>query len=296
MKNSAIQNLFHAAFLSAVLFVSGCFETFGEEPDDPIAMRMPPVLAPGKQDSPGWVAVNDEAAQEPLIDSSETETPKAIGYRTEQMDVADIRSLLQNLQPYQRLILEKLNRADRLHLPKLKAIVFPERWEKDELLYSPLPRQYPWAEKYAKALVIDQPMQAFAAYEQGKLVRWGPVSTGRRNDQTPSGLFHLNWKSLGRHSTVNPRWYMPWYFNFHNRRGLSLHAYSMPGYPASHACVRLLETDARWLYYWGEQYKVADDGQTVLEYGTPLLIRGRYDFASPPPWRSPAFLNQSGAR
>jgi hypothetical protein len=78
---------------------------------------------------------------------------------------------------------------------------------------------------------------------------------------------------------------MPWYFNFQNQRGLSLHEYALPGLPASHACVRLLERDARWLYDWGGGWTLDERGWTVLEHGTPLLIVGCYDFDRPPPWR-----------
>jgi hypothetical protein len=77
---------------------------------------------------------------------------------------------------------------------------------------------------------------------------------------------------------------MQWYFNFANRRGLSFHAYALPGRPASHACLRLLERDARWLYNWGEQWRLDPRAHTVTETGTPLRIDGAYDFAAPPPW------------
>jgi hypothetical protein len=96
----------------------------------------------------------------------------------------------------------------------------------------------------------------------------------------------LNWRSRGRHSTVNPTWFMPWYFNFQNQRGLSFHELELPGRPASHACIRLLERDARWIYDWGEAWKLDDRGWTVLAQGTPVLIVGCYGFGGEPPWRS----------
>ena len=187
-------------------------------------------------------------------------------------------------------LLEKLNRADLEHLPRLKALVIPERWDLDELSYSPLPKQHAWAERYPKAFVVHQPSQVFGAYEAGRLVHWGPVSSGRQEMPTPSGLFYTNWRSPGRHSTVNPEWFMRWYFNIENRRGISLHAYELPGYPASHACVRFLDRDAKWLYDWGEEWQLDASGRTVLRNGTPVLIAGEYNFAAPPPWRSPEWL------
>jgi hypothetical protein len=168
--------------------------------------------------------------------------------------------------------------------------VTPETWVTDELRYSPLPLWYPAAVQQAKVLIVHQPTQVFGGYEHGNLVHWGPVSTGKKSTPTPSGLFHLNWKSKGRYSTVNPDWFMPWYFNFHNRRGLSFHEYRLPGYPASHACIRLLRRDAQWLYSWGEEWEVSAQGWTVLKRGTPVFILGEYDHEAPPPWRSLEWL------
>jgi hypothetical protein len=66
-----------------------------------------------------------------------------------------------------------------------------------------LPDSWAWAATHAKALLVHQPMQVFGAYELGRLVRWGPVSTGRAETATPRGLFHLTWKAKARRSTDN---------------------------------------------------------------------------------------------
>ena len=177
----------------------------------------------------------------------------------------------------QRGVLEKLNRADLRHLSRLRQLVVPVQWLDDELAYSPFPRWHPGMGSFAKVLVVDQASQAFGGHERGRLTRWGPVSTGQRASPTPMGWFRLNWRSRGRHSTVDPAWFMEWYFNFDNAGGLALHSHPLPGYPASHGCIRLLERDAVWLYGWGRA-------------GTPFLITGRYTFGEPPPWRSPDYL------
>jgi hypothetical protein len=84
---------------------------------------------------------------------------------------------------------------------------------------------------------------------------------------------------------------MKWYFNFDNARGLSLHSYALPGYPASHACVRLLERDAIWIYEWGEGWTLTATGGIITQ-GTPLIVAGQYGFGAPPPWKSLAHLAQ----
>jgi hypothetical protein len=85
---------------------------------------------------------------------------------------------------------------------------------------------------------------------------------------------------------------MPWYFNFHNTRGLSFHEYALPGRPASHACARLLERDARWLFDWGDTWTLDEREPQVLVPGTPVLIPNCYDFDHAPPWRSFEWLSR----
>jgi lipoprotein-anchoring transpeptidase ErfK/SrfK len=217
---------------------------------------------------------------------SEERPGTTIGYRIERRAGA-AQDLSRRFAAPQLSVLEKLNRADSAHLHRLDALVVPTAWV-DEPGYSPFPTVYDHATQVAKLLIVDQPSQAFAAYERGRLVRWGPVSSGGRTSPTPSGVFHLNWRSRGRYSTVNPTWYMKWYFNFGNASGLSLHSYALPGYPASHGCIRLLERDARWLYDWGDGWALDAEGR-VASQGTTLIVVGQA-FAAPAPWRSLAFL------
>ncbi|MCW5892991.1 MAG: L,D-transpeptidase [bacterium] len=188
-------------------------------------------------------------------------------------------------------LLEKLNRADRAHLPRLDVVVVPDDFADDGLTHSPMPAVWPAALPYPTAIAVDVPGQVFGAYAHGVLVRWGPVSTGRRGSQTPAGDYHLNWKSKGRHSTVDAEWFMPWYFNFASHDGLAFHQFALPGRPASHSCVRMLERDARWLFAWGHGWILGPD-RKVLAHGTPVAILGAYDFAAPPPWRSAAWLSR----
>jgi lipoprotein-anchoring transpeptidase ErfK/SrfK len=210
----------------------------------------------------------------------------------------DVAELRQQFTADQIAVLERLNRRDLEHLlraePKVPGLVVPLIWPApdDLVALSPLPDGFPWAETLPKAMVVHQPWQAFAAYESGRLVRWGPVSTGRKETATPSGPFNLTWRSKGRHSTDNAAWFLPWYFNFHNERGVSFHQFDLPGYPASHACVRLLERDAQWLYDWGEQWTLDEAGRQIVTPGTPVLIVGAYGYGAPAPWLNVAALSQ----
>jgi L,D-transpeptidase catalytic domain len=183
-----------------------------------------------------------------------------------------------------------LNRRDRAHLtrpdPPTPGLIVPNTWADDPLAYSPFPAEWPAAALSPKAILVDQVFQAFAAYENGRLVRWGPVSTGRKETPTPDGTFTLTWRARSRRSTDNDDWLLEWYFNFVNERGVSFHLFDLPGYPASHACVRLLLRDAQWLYGWGAQWTLEEGGRKVATPGTPVVILGTYPFGTPPAWQS----------
>jgi hypothetical protein len=181
-------------------------------------------------------------------------------------------------------ILEKLNRVDLVHLARETTVIVPDRWSDDELEYSPLPQSWAWAASQPKLIVVHQPAQVFGAYEAGRLVRWGPISSGRQITPTPAGFYHLTWRSKSRRSTDNSEWILKWYFNFFNERGVSFHQFELPGRPASHACVRLLDRDAKWIYDWGESWVLAEDKHHVAKEGSAVLALGTYDFKQPPPW------------
>ena len=211
--------------------------------------------------------------------AAQEQATTAVHYRLETTAASD----LGRLEDSQIAILEKLNRADREHLPRLRQIVMPDQWVTDENAYSPMPMVYPSSAPLPKALVVALDIQAFAGYEHGRLVRWGPVSTGARGRTTDAGRLALNWKSPGRNSTVNPDWFMKWYFNIRNAEGVAFHAYALPGRPASHGCIRLLERDAVWVFNWGDEWTLDRDGR-LERSGTPVLVFGRYDFDLPAPW------------
>ena len=177
-----------------------------------------------------------------------------------------------------------LNRIDLEHLRQGATLVVPES-AVTMAAVAPFPASLGDARSWPpRLLLVARRVQAFAAYEAGQMVRWGAISTGREETPTPAGLFATNWRSKLRRSTDNPAWLLPWYFNFINASGVSFHQFDLPGYPASHACVRLLERDAMWVYNWAESWVLADQGRRVEVYGTPVLVFGDYDFAGPGPW------------
>jgi glucose-6-phosphate isomerase len=69
-----------------------------------------------------------------------------------------------------------------------------------------------------------------------------------------------------------------------NFEGVGVHQYALPGYPASHACVRLYMDDAQYIYDWAKQWELNSNGRKVLRKGTPFMVFGTYDYENESPW------------
>jgi lipoprotein-anchoring transpeptidase ErfK/SrfK len=195
------------------------------------------------------------------------------------------KELLEKFDTLGVKIILAINRVNRNVIRKLDSLVVPDTILTDINDYSPFPHQVDILEKVSKLLIISQKQQAFAAYDYGTLTKWGPTSTGKKSTPTPNGLFHTNWKSKKTISTINEEWILKWYFNLDNFDGVSIHEYELPGYPASHSCARLLADDAKWIYYWAEQWSLTADGETIVSFGTPVIIFGDYNFKITPAWK-----------
>ena len=186
-----------------------------------------------------------------------------------------------SLDSAERQTIYKLNRIDAEHVGR-RWLVVPDSLDA-ELGYSPLPESLPALTAVPKFILVSRRVQAFGAYENGRLVRWGPTSTGKLTTPTDSGLFFTNWKSRHAISTDDPSWLLDWYVNFIALKGIAFHQYDLPGRPVSHGCVRLLEVDAHWMFEWSEEW-VPGRGSDVKRYGTPVLIMGDYAYDAPAPW------------
>ena len=187
-------------------------------------------------------------------------------------------------QEEERDIIFAINRMSSSLIRKGKVLIMPDSLSQHMLDYSPFPDSLPVFDSLPKLILIGRRIQAFAIYEGGRLIRWGPVSSGKKSTPTPAGLFHTNFKALVKVSSENDTWIMPWYFNFYARRGIAMHQYFLPGYPASHGCVRMQEKDAKWIYNWADLWKVSAKTGAVTITGTPVIIFGDYVFGATPPW------------
>lgn len=176
-----------------------------------------------------------------------------------------------------------INRTDKANFTKLDSVVIPADFSGDIVYYLPFPLHVTALEEVSKVIIFSYPAQAFAAYENGELVYTGPTNMGRKKDPTPTGLFFTNWKAEKTTSTFNDEWDLKWNFNIENKLGVGFHEYALPGYPASHSCLRLQENDAKYLYKFADEW-ILKDKENVKVKGTPVIVFGSYNFDAPKPW------------
>lgn len=206
--------------------------------------------------------------------------PKTISYQIENAKLW----LSANIKDTKKLhIAIAVNRTDKENFAQMDSVIMPVDMTGDMEYYLPFPLTVPYLKDINKIIYFSYPTQTFATYENGELIYAGPTNMGRKQDKTPTGLFYANWKAEETTSTFNDEWDLRWNFNVENLEGVGWHQYSLPGYPASHACMRLQEKDARYLYGWADQW-ILTDNDSVLVKGTPVIIFGTYDFDAPKPW------------
>jgi len=108
----------------------------------------------------------------------------------------------------------------------------------------PTPEQ---ALKKGTLIVVSLPSQRLYAFKDGAEWDSTPVSTGRRGYGTPAGTFPILQKQVHHRSRTYNNASMP-YMQRLTWSGVALHAGHVPGYPASHGCIRLPWDFARRLY------------------------------------------------
>ncbi len=86
------------------------------------------------------------------------------------------------------------------------------------------------------------------------------------------------WKQELRISSLDSTWKMPYTWNIHRFSGSAFHKFDMPGYPASHSCLRQFLDDAKWLYKWGEGAKYDTANLAIHLTGTPVIIIDHFDY------------------
>jgi hypothetical protein len=109
--------------------------------------------------------------------------------------------------------------------------------------------------RYEQSHAANTPILAIVALKEqhvsiydatGKILE-APVSTGTTGLETPAGIYSVVQKEEEHHSNVYDDASMPFMERI-TWTGISLHAGVLPGYPASHGCVRMPMAFAQQLY------------------------------------------------
>ncbi len=113
------------------------------------------------------------------------------------------------------------------------------------------PGDFLWEPEIAPAgpvtVVISTATQRAYVYRNGVPIAVSTVSTGRAGHETPTGVFTILQKAVTHHSNRYDNAPMP-YMQRLTWDGVALHAGALPGYAASHGCIRLLRGFAERLY------------------------------------------------
>jgi len=123
------------------------------------------------------------------------------------------------------------------------------------------PGQYRWrsvATAGAPRVVVSLNDQLAFLYKGDTLVAVSTISSGNSKKPTPTGIFPILEKKRFHRSIKYENAPMPFMQRIDNY-GVALHAGHLPGYPASHGCIRLPAQFAAKLF-------------TVTDVGTPVLV------------------------
>jgi hypothetical protein len=86
--------------------------------------------------------------------------------------------------------------------------------------------------------IVSLRSQMVTVYDAKGWILRAPVSTGQKGRETPAGIFSIIQKQAEHYSNLYDDAYMP---NMQRITwsGIALHGGSLPGYPASHGCIRM---------------------------------------------------------
>ena len=111
--------------------------------------------------------------------------------------------------------------------------------------------QYVWAPQVAPKgpmlLIVNLSTQRALLFRNGVPIGASTVSTGKPGYSTPTGVFTVLQKQVEHYSSKYDNAPMP-YMQRLTWGGVALHAGRLPGYPASHGCIRLPAGFAKLLY------------------------------------------------
>jgi lipoprotein-anchoring transpeptidase ErfK/SrfK len=121
------------------------------------------------------------------------------------------------------------------------------------------------------SISIDK--QKMRIYDANGFFAETPISTGMAGHATPMGVFSVIQKQKLHHSNIYSGAPMP-YMQRITWSGIAIHAGVLPGYPASHGCIRMPMAFAMKMWNWtrmGARVVVTPGEMTPASFSHPLL-------------------------
>lgn len=149
------------------------------------------------------------------------------------------------------------------------------------------------------AISINQ--QKVRVYDANGFFAESPVSTGMKGHATPMGVFSIIQKHKMHHSNIYSGAPMPFMQRI-TWSGVAMHAGVLPGYPASHGCIRMPMAFAAKMWNWtkmGARVIVTPGEMTPANFSHPLLVAQKVVpqpvIADDPKLDAPAVKSDKGA-
>lgn len=124
------------------------------------------------------------------------------------------------------------------------------------------PGDFIWAPELAKndpvLIIVHLPKQQLHVYSGDVCIGSSTISSGRPGRSSPPGVYTILEKQVFHRSTLYQSAPMP-YMQRLTWCGVALHAGILPGYPASHGCLRLPHKFSKLLYEY-------------TKYGMPVIV------------------------
>jgi lipoprotein-anchoring transpeptidase ErfK/SrfK len=123
-------------------------------------------------------------------------------------------------------------------------------------------------------IAISIEKQHLKIYDANGFFAEAPVSTGMKGHSTPMGVFSVIQKQKLHHSNIYSGAPMP-YMQRITWSGIAIHAGVLPGYPASHGCIRMPMAFAMKMWNWtrmGARVVVTPGEITPASFSHPLLV------------------------
>ncbi len=143
--------------------------------------------------------------------------------------------------------------------------------------------------------IVSIKSQQITFYDADGWILKAPVSTGVKGRETPAGVFAVLEKDLDHHSTLYDDASMP-----HMQRltwnGIAFHGGPLPGYAASHGCVRMPYGFAEKLFdktRIGMRVIISPDDATPIEISHPALLEPNAEAVAAAPARAETLAREA---